>query len=481
MRNERELANAVATIQAKAPCAVELPAGCGKTHLVAALAASCGTHEERTLLLTHTNAGVDALRRRVRAFSASRYARIRTIDGWAFDLISHFPQLSRLQPTAEPDWERSGEYEMAATRAARSEPVQRMLRVSYDLVVVDEYQDCTVEQHALVLAIAEAVRVVILGDPLQALFGFGDNVLPSWEREVLSHFQQVDVETKPWRWAQSNPPLGKWLMDIRPTLKSGGAIDLGAAPVTWRCSDPVSAKREACYERVGNSGVVALGCFRPDIAAVACQLNGTYTVMEELEAKVLLQLADVIDNADPSSVAEAAAQFAVDCAAGAATVLTAERRRRLGQGKSSGSQQQQSRQVLEAFTYLLTDPSPAQVRRALLAAQALPALRLYCREAWYDALQCLELASLESGLTMRAAVIRVRNYSRVVGRRPDNRVLSRPLLVKGLEYDHAILLDADRYDVAELYVALSRGRHTVTVLSRSKTLTPRQSQRLTGS
>jgi hypothetical protein len=50
--------------------------------------------------------------------------------------------------------------------------------------------------------------------------------------------------------------------------------------------------------------------------------------------------------------------------------------------------------------------------------------------------------------------------------------VSRPLLAKGLQYDYAVLLDADRYNAAELYVALSRGCRAVTVLSSSPVLTP---------
>ena len=40
-------------------------------------------------------------------------------------------------------------------------------------------------------------------------------------------------------------------------------------------------------------------------------------------------------------------------------------------------------------------------------------------------------------------------------RPPEGRVISRPLLIKGLEYDHALVLDAERLSATELYVATS--------------------------
>ena len=50
--------------------------------------------------------------------------------------------------------------------------------------------------------------------------------------------------------------------------------------------------------------------------------------------------------------------------------------------------------------------------------------------------------------------------------------VSRTLLVKGLEYDHAIVLDADKLDTKQLYVALTRGSHRLTILSRQPVLRP---------
>jgi DNA helicase-2/ATP-dependent DNA helicase PcrA len=47
------------------------------------------------------------------------------------------------------------------------------------------------------------------------------------------------------------------------------------------------------------------------------------------------------------------------------------------------------------------------------------------------------------------------------------------LLVKGLEFHHAVILDADALDTKNLYVALTRGSKSLTIVSRSRVIQPR--------
>ena len=50
-------------------------------------------------------------------------------------------------------------------------------------------------------------------------------------------------------------------------------------------------------------------------------------------------------------------------------------------------------------------------------------------------------------------------------------LISRTLLVKGLEYDHVIIADVGNHTkINDLYVALSRARKSITILGRSDTL-----------
>jgi DNA helicase IV len=61
---------------------------------------------------------------------------------------------------------------------------------------------------------------------------------------------------------------------------------------------------------------------------------------------------------------------------------------------------------------------------------------------------------------------------RHVGRRQGCRVVSYPLLIKGLEFDQVVVLGASSLETREqLYVALTRPRSALTVFSASPALT----------
>ncbi len=59
----------------------------------------------------------------------------------------------------------------------------------------------------------------------------------------------------------------------------------------------------------------------------------------------------------------------------------------------------------------------------------------------------------------------VRDSARREGRTLERRLVSRTLLIKGLEFDHAIVLNADELDEKNLYVAMTRGSRTLTLLT----------------
>ena len=72
-----------------------------------------------------------------------------------------------------------------------------------------------------------------------------------------------------------------------------------------------------------------------------------------------------------------------------------------------------------------------------------------------------------SDSSMRESAWRLRDHSRRHGQRIlSKRIVATPLLIKGLEFNHALLLDARQMGSAEeLYVALTRGTSSLTVLS----------------
>jgi DNA helicase-2/ATP-dependent DNA helicase PcrA len=81
-----------------------------------------------------------------------------------------------------------------------------------------------------VCELARVLPTCIFGDVLQGIFDFGDATV-DWNTEVLRDFPLVAELVTPWRWNQVGAgALGQWLLGVRPTLLSGGKIDLNSAP-----------------------------------------------------------------------------------------------------------------------------------------------------------------------------------------------------------------------------------------------------------
>src|SRR6266446_853829 len=154
------------------------PAGCGKTHAIADALRRTRTLKP-ILVLTHTNAGVAALRGRLdKAGVKSSSYRLSTIDGWAIRLISTFPHRAGHDPAIieghKPNYPKIRE---AAFNLLKDGHINDIITASYSQLFVDEYQDCSVRQHAIVYYASAVLPTCVVGDAMQAIFGFGDDPL----------------------------------------------------------------------------------------------------------------------------------------------------------------------------------------------------------------------------------------------------------------------------------------------------------------
>jgi len=195
------------------------PAGYGKTHAIAeCLKYSCD--DERQLILTHTHAGIASIKEKIKKFDlpSSKY-QVETITGFAQKYTLAFYCLTDI-----PSQEDSRNYYpfviLKATELLRKEAVKRIIAYSYQGLFVDEYQDCTVSQHKMIMALSEILPTHILGDPMQGIFSFNERLV-NFEND-LSTFEEVAQLNIPWRWHSdgNNEELGTALKKIRTILTS---------------------------------------------------------------------------------------------------------------------------------------------------------------------------------------------------------------------------------------------------------------------
>lgn len=454
------------------PCSITMPAGTGKTEIIAAMTGLTGSAQQRALVLTHTNAGVDALRRRIKKMGVPPgAARVETIASWSHRLVRHYPNLAGVTVPVEPDWTDSALYYAGATRVVQARSLQCVLAATYAFAVIDEYQDCTTLQHGLATAISAAIPVAVFGDPLQAIFGWDtSDPLPSWSGEVQSLWPSTQVRAHPWRWKDHNTELGQWLLGVRDNFIQQTPIQIGdGTPVRWVPSleqyrAMVRECRDACV-RFPTESIVAIGMWDRDCNRVASRLNGSYSVMETIEGKDMVDFARVVDEGNAARIAATTAEWGKTCISSISDLIKNADVQRLADGKSithlrrPGAEAAQQR-----LSDLLANPGTTAVRAALVALGQLPGGAIYRHDAWYTVLNALRTAEA-SGHSVAEAVVQHRNRTRATGRQGGRHTISRPTLIKGLEYDHTIVLDAGQHEPTSLYVALTRARETLTVIS----------------
>lgn len=455
---------------------VTAPAGCGKTELIAdALRRHSGA--KPILVLTHTNAGVAALRGRLdRARVPNSAYRLSTIDAWMIRLVSTFPARShldlRLLVKSNPDYPA---IRAAALHLLSGQHVHDVLAASYAKLVVDEYQDCTIPQHDLVCHASTVLPTVILGDPLQAIFNWSGPT-PDWQHGVCGKFPLAGELKTPWRWTNAGAVgLGQWLLNIRQQLQAGGSIDLGSAPgeVEWvhlDGTDDEGKRRKAALTDVADpqAKTIILGDNYPAThRRIASQTPGAITV-EAVDLRDLVNFAQRLDFSLPDAALQHVMKFADNLMThvGADDVLQRVAAHVRGTARTAPSD------IERAALAFHEAPTVKSTVDLLSTINASPGVRAYRTGVLRSAFRALDQCDDTPGNSFAEAAIRVREQSRLIGRPLAKRSVGSTLLLKGLEAEVAVVLYADVMDARNLYVALTRGSKKLVVCSKSKTLTP---------
>ena len=462
---------------------VVAPAGCGKTELIARAVASCPS---RQLILTHTHAGVDALRRRLRRMnvSPSQY-RVETIHSFALRYAGAYPKSSHVRNTNPRTKEDYTNIIESAHRLIKIGFIRDVLSRSYGGVFVDEYQDCTLDQHDLILGLARVLpcRIVgdprrIVGDPLQGIFDFGNNTIVNWDQHVYPHFARLPDSIKPWRWRETNPQLGEWLTQIvRPTLERREPLPLYQAIEAGICewSQEVggqygpASRIKVLLEALNHDDTTFVIC-RPEQEhlphELASKLKNRYRTIEPVSGHEFHQLAENIESQKGIDRLRAVHDFACKCLTGQQDFNAVFKALLTGRKVTKPSR----RRLHVLATQVLDDASLFPVGGLLdsLVSNGAPIMRRH--QLWHEMLKAFSELKAGGAPTLLEATYIVRKRGAVMGRRIPKRCISRTVLLKGLECKRTIVVDADSLDTKNLYVALTRASRNLHILSREKVL-----------
>jgi len=457
---------------------VTAPAGCGKTHLIAQALAR---HESSKpiLVLTHTNAGVAALRARLdyAGVRPSQY-RLSTIDGWCIRLLTMFPKRGGHDPAILSIQNPRTDYpaiRRAAAIVLRDGHVADVLAATYARLIVDEYQDCSDIQHAIVAFAARSLDTCVLGDPLQAIFGFQGNALADWDKHVCAYFPIAAELDTPWRWINvGEEGFGRYLLDVRRALIAGQGIDLAAAPrnVSWIRLDGASDHQE----RLRAGGIAAAEGEKVLIIAdsrnpagqrqFASQIVGAVAV-ENVDMRDLVAFGEGLDLASPGAL-EHVINFASNVMTNTGGTNLLARVATLRQGR----ERKPASPAEAAAVRFAEAPCYRSAADLLVEIGKEAGVRTHRPAILRGALRMLKNCSDDATLAPAEAAVQERERSRLVGRPLARRTVGSTLLLKGLEADVAVVLDPAEMDRRHLYVAMTRGAKRLVICSRHNRLTP---------
>jgi len=298
------------------------------------------------------------------------------------------------------------------------------------------------------------------GDPLQGIFDFGNNQIVSWAN-VFDYFERLPDLTIAHRWQKLNPKLGERLKELRQILYNKQQI-------TFKKVQEASNENIIKFlisEEFNNNKVYVICEPKNENYPhyLAKSLNNRFRTIEPLTSKKLCNYAKKIEGFCGIDRLKEVIDFAKGCL----TEITKDCNRVTTYKKGNLSERQSAlkryfqkiceqdilQNVYDLFLFFEKEYNPTYKRYQL----------------WHEMKKGLHEVIIGSFDSLEEAVWYVRNQLRFRENRIPRRCISRTVLLKGLECDHAIIIKPELFDVKNLYVALTRASSKLTIISNNKT------------
>lgn len=439
------------------------PAGYGKTHLIV----DClKESENRQLILTHTHAGVAAIKARIKkAKISSRKYQVETITSFSQKYVFAF-----YSGTDIPKQEDSKNYYPflinKCTELFKIDLISSVFKRSYSGLFVDEYQDCTSNQHLLIKTISNQLPTRILGDPLQGIFNFSGSDIVNLEDDLeFKEFNENKYNlTTPWRWKNINEGLGQELDQMRKNLIDGNPIDISQLKqVITKKYDP-SNLFDAAY---GFSSFIysfmsekSLLVIHPDSSNLNVRISfnktfkNKFNLLESIDGKDFYKEAIKLDNITKENsfiVLKTLSDKLFN-----KTTLNYWFNNTGVKNKRKEEDKVYSDVLKEIVDDLNSEISLTKIKSFFEALKKLPEISTKRRDLLNSIIKAIEEASLNDK-TIYESMLSHRNKIRIVGRKVMGKCIGTTLLTKGLEFDTVVILKANDFTCKKnFYVAISR-------------------------
>ena len=460
---------------------VVAPAGCGKTHLITETLAI--PQSKPYLVLTHTTAGVAALKQKLTRLNvpAAQYV-VSTIDSWSIQIASKFPNSCPLNSTMAVPKLFYPELRLKVLEFIMSNAITSAIQASYSRILVDEYQDCNQDQHQLICTLSEILPTIIFGDPMQSIFSFA-GPMPSWQ-DVENHFPVICELNTPWRWINAGAPeLGAWLLECRRLLLNNLPINLQGRSnyIHWHTitSDPqknianqISAQYNLLNTSNGESILIIGNSSNARSRHEFASFSRGFDVVEPVGLEDLIELAEQIDKStDTNSLFTIIFMGLKKMMTGLDIHALIKRLESIQKGRNRNPSTPMEQAVIHFLNQNDAKSHRELIKEVIIKINAADSVRTYRKSACTALMEIVSLSVDSPEKTMKECAENIRERRRHQGdKRISHRAIGSTLLLKGLEANHVMILDATEMSPQDLYVALSRGAKSIVVFSNNHIL-----------
>jgi len=459
------------------------PAGYGKTYTIA----KCLKYTEnknKYLILTHTHAGVASIKEKIKEkkIEAKKY-HIETITSFAqkYTLAFYFGD-------GLPKQENSNNYFSfmieKATELFNYSSIQKVVSRSYEGLIVDEYQDCTIKQHQLIQKLGEVLNLSILGDSLQGIFDFNEEIVDLENNDNFSDYIKYKL-TNPWRWElNGNKELGKDLKKLRDNLVNNKKVNFFdySNIEFYICEEKDKYNFKSDYYKKINDileNKSSLLIIHPVITNIKPRekiiklFNNRLHLIEAIDDKDFYKLAKVIDNVNNSNVYSIIREISFNI------FNKTEIKKWFNKDRLVNKRSNQDKKIIKPIKKLLAKfkgigiVSFSLISKILQKVYNITGIKCYRKDLFYSLINALEKADIDN-CSVYESMEKIRNIRRRKGRKINGKCIGTTLLIKGLEFETVIILDAHKFEsignLKHFYVALTRASKNLIVFSKKKVL-----------
>lgn len=466
------------------------PAGYGKTYTLAECLQYTPVNEKQ-LILTHTHAGIASIKEKIKSkdVPSSKY-NIETITGFAqrYVLALYSGDLE----VEQGDKQYFNNIIKVAIRLFKADAVKRIVTASYNGLFVDEYQDCDILQHEMIMLLSDMLPTRLLGDEMQGIFDFSsDAPLVSFEYN-LKGFKITKLET-PWRWKSNgnNENLGEDLKVLRGILESDNKVidlrefqsinikildyDLGVEP--HKCYDKTTERIDQQAKEKQNLLYITPDTYEHSNINRRIKFqnlfSGRLSLLESFDEKAYYSVSKSIDNIINSALDEAELYNIVKNNMLTKLFNNGDINSWFGDNKvknKRGDHKTNSAQLKHLTDILLKYTDALNLNKLL----SFIINKLKFKTTRPDLVYGIKNAltnSIENDTTVYEAMVQQKNIRRRMGRKISGCSIGTTLLTKGLEFDTVVIIDAHLFKSHKhFYVAITRACKNLIIYSRRNIL-----------